>query len=159
MFALTFLLFAALAGHVEAILYCRQGAEAFRWNEHVALVAQRVSVVLIAAAGLADWLLFQEVGWLLSQLPVVVLQFSFAHNNAYNFTRLWLTADDEFDLHANGRPYTWRLPFALARSRFDWNYQSATSTARFEFNGPERNGMALIGSLVLAGAVSFTLFL
>lgn len=124
-----YLLFAVLCGVVEAILYCRRGAESFRWNEHVVLVLQRGAVALVAGAALLD----KKPGWVAVQFLAIGAMFSFFHNNAYNFARRWIDVQS----------------FRLACAGFDWNYQSATSTARFDFDGPERNVLALIGVVIL----------
>jgi hypothetical protein len=84
------LLLAALAGAVEAILYARRGAEAFLGNEHVLLRARDGAAIFGVVAALADRALWTSYPQLAALLGAWVLAFSFFHNNAYNFCRLWI---------------------------------------------------------------------
>ena len=41
-----FVMFAITSGIVEGILWSRKGAEAFKWNEHIALISQAIAFIL-----------------------------------------------------------------------------------------------------------------
>jgi hypothetical protein len=147
MTALLFQIFAILAGVVEAILYARRGAESFHWNEHIVLIAQRASVLVVGGGLLLDWHVLPSIWWLAANVGALMLLFSFAHNNAYNLTRIWITWDD-----AGVTRSAWESLWSAYRVSFKWNYQSATSTARFEFTARQRNSQAVAGLLLLAVA-------
>ena len=153
MLALTYQLFAALAGWLEAILYARRGAESFSSNEHTGMTLQRLAVLLVAAAAVG---LFRWHGlWLvLAEVVPTALLFPLCHDEAYNFTRLWI------DMKALGdtalRPDTPaqisdQLAWDEAWHRYRYGYQSPTTTARNDFNGRARTWLAIIGALLLLG--------
>lgn len=148
MLALTYCLFAALAGWLEAILYARRGAESFSSNEHGGMTWQRLAVLLTAAAAVlvyrwhGAWLLAFEV------LPTALL-FPLCHDEAYNFTRLWLNWSAP-PLLPDARPGDWTA-FRYAWREYRYGYQSPTTTARNDFNGRTRTWLAAVGlGLLLA---------
>ena len=55
MLALTYQLFAVLAGWLEAILYALRGAESFSSNEHGGMTWQRATVLLVAGAAVVEF--------------------------------------------------------------------------------------------------------
>jgi len=143
-------LWAAADGFCDSLYYGMLGAESFKWNEHQALVTRRALVLAMAigagldvflvdggnVVGLPVWLL-----WLTWEMAAVALSFSLFHNEAYNFGRLWIKVQD----------------FAQALREFKFNYQSPTTTARWDFDGPVRWYMAggavlllVIGMVLLA---------
>ena len=155
------ILLAAAWAMVEAILWSRRGAECFEGNEHVFLVAQRGLMVLSSCGAVADVLTWATWPVLAAQLVAFVLAFSFVHNNTYNFGRVWIDWVAELRKHPEDAQQAFeteqldRLALKLAWQRFRWNYQSASSSARFDFSAPERNAQA-VGGLVVYG-LSFLL--
>ena len=147
MIVLLFSLFAALSGLIEAILYGRRGAEAFTHNEHVEMTLQRASVVLLvlAAVLLPAWLGRLYVAF---ELVPALLVFPLVHDEAYNFSRLWLKWSDYYAAQAtlpgtlNPDVAGWRV----ARYEYRYGYQSPTTTARNDFSGSERTALAVLGA-------------
>lgn len=149
MLALTYQLFAALCGWLEAMLYAKRGAESFRGNEHGGMTAQRVAALLLAPV--AVWGYTRWGWWVLLEIGPMALFFPAMHDEAYNLTRLWLK-------------YTWSGDFTdwealqLAWKEYRYGYQSATTTARNDFSGATRTVLALTG-LVLLVALYVAYFL
>lgn len=140
MLALTYQLFAALCGWLEAILYARRGAESFSGNEHAGMMYQRIAALLLAPVAI---LLYSCWGWwvLLEILPMALF-FPAAHDEAYNFTRLWLkwaAFIEESTLTA----------FRKAWQEYRYGYQSSTTTARNDFSGSTRTIFAITGGVLL----------
>lgn len=77
-------IFASLCGSVEAILWSKKAAEAFKWNEHILLVLQRGLVILICIS-----CYFLELNIFTGSALIIsaMLSFSFFHNGFYYFTR------------------------------------------------------------------------
>ncbi|TPG66065.1 hypothetical protein EAH73_11895 [Hymenobacter nivis] len=108
---------------------------------------QRVAVLLVGAAAVGryawggPWLLLAEV------IPTALL-FPMVHDEAYNFTRLWIDWKG-----APGTTPTKLLSdgeaFAAARKEYRYGYQSPTTTARNDFNGQERTWLAIAGAVLL----------
>jgi hypothetical protein len=144
MLTLDFCLFAALCGWLEAILYAQRAAETFTFNEHAGMMWQRITAVLLVPLAM---LVYTWSGWLLSaELVPMALLFPMAHDEAYNFTRLWIicragmAADDE---HGD------RVAWGLAWDLYQYGYQSASTTARNDFNGHQRTWLAVAGTVLL----------
>ncbi|TGE29745.1 hypothetical protein [Hymenobacter metallicola] len=135
MFWLLYNLFALVDGLCDALLYGLKGAESFKWNEHQPLVARRILAVLASLGAGIDAVLI-GVGsvegwpvwliWLLWEVAAAGLSFSLFHNEAYNFGRVWI------------REQTLRKAWAV----FEFNYKSATTSARWDFDGTQRWVMA-----------------
>ena len=142
--------FALVDGLCDALLYGLLGAESFTWNEHRPLLTRRALVLAAAVGAGLDavlvgpgavgrfpiWLL-----WLGCEVAACVLSFSLFHNEAYNFGRVWI------------REQT----LARAWDVFRFNYQSSTTTARWDFDGTARWLMA--GGAVLVLSFGFILLL
>lgn len=143
MVALTFQLFAVLAGWLEAVLYDKKGAEAFKWNEHVGMTLQRIAVVLLVPAAVLLMILHFNPLLIIGETGPAALLFPLTHDEAYNFTRLWLKFE------ATAAPG--EKSFKLAWQTYQYGYQSDSTTARNDFNGKERTWMAVFGGLVLVG--------
>lgn len=143
--------FAALCGVVEAVLYSRRGAEAFLRNEHVEMVMQRAAALLLVPVAI---LAYQVGGWWFvgAELVASVLIFSLAHDEAYNFTRLWIYWSHS-DPSIPGSQLPDRRAFALAWMEYRYGYQSPTTTARNDFNGTQRTLLALTGLAVELAAL------
>lgn len=159
MSALTYQLFALLAGWLEALLYARRGAGSFTYNEHIGYTLQRVAVWLLVPVALAEahWLGW----WVAAELLPAGLLFPLVHDEAYNFTRLWLDCRAQLDtglgilVPAADRD---RGALRLAWQQYRYGYQSATTTARNDFNGRQRTWLAVAGVLVLSvGATALLL--
>ncbi|RPD46792.1 hypothetical protein DNI29_11545 [Hymenobacter sediminis] len=142
MFWLLANLWALLDGICDALLYGLKGADSFKWNEHAPLVTRRALVLACALAAGADAVLVGpgQVGrfplwvlWLGCEIAAVVLSFSLFHNEAYNFGRVWI------------REQT----LAKAWAAFEFNYQSPTTSARWDFDGTTRWVLAGVAVLVL----------
>lgn len=142
--ALFYQFFAALCGWLEALLYARRGAEAFNSNEHGGMMWQRAAAFALAPAAVADYVLFGW--WALAGLPTMTLLFPLSHDEAYNFTRLWIDAADH---GAVSDKAAWRL----AWGKYEYGYQSPTTTARNDFTGRQRTFMAAAAAALAAGAV------
>ena len=162
MTALTYQFFAVLAGWLEAVLYARRGAESFHSDEHVGMLFQRISVVLVAVAAVVE---YHWLGpWLALEIGPAALLFPLIHDEGYNFTRLWLTwaeyhqKSDALAL-ASGRPSpeasSDRRAWREAWAEYRYGYQSPTTTARFDFTGRQRTWLAVAG---LLGLVALYLF-
>ncbi|WP_400190657.1 hypothetical protein [Hymenobacter sp. B81] len=147
MFWLLYNLFALLDGICDALLYGQRGAESFRWNEHTPLTARRTAAVAAALGAAADAVLMPAGGvelgramvpywllWFLWQGAAAALSFSLFHNEAYNFGRVWIQQQQ----------------LARAWQVFRFNYQSPTTSARFDFDGTVRWVMAATAGLVMA---------
>ncbi|MBG8553074.1 hypothetical protein [Hymenobacter guriensis] len=131
MFWLLYNLFALLDGLCDALLYGRLGADSFEWNEHAPLGTRRVVTVAAAvgagadavlagpgsAAGVALW-----AWWLGWEIVAAAFSFSLFHNEAYNFGRVWIR----------------EKTLTRAWDAFRFNYQSDSTTARWDFDGPAR---------------------
>jgi hypothetical protein len=143
MFWFLFNLFAAVDGLCDALLYGMLGAESFKWNEHQPLVTRRVLVILAALGAGADAVMTQggeHIGrfpiwvlWLGWEVVAAALSFSLFHNESYNFGRVWI------------REQSLRKAWAA----FEFGYQSPTTTARWDFDGPVRWVMAGIAVVLL----------
>lgn len=170
MVALLFLLFGALSAFVEAVLYARRGAEAFRFNEHAAMVLQRAVVLLLAPAGIGAYHWSGSLWWVLAELPPALLLFPLVHDEAYNFTRLWLRESEKTGpatavWGVNVSKWVIRLvpatpdglAFSRALNQYRYGYQSPTTTARFDFNGRQRTWLALLGLAAWGFAASLLL--
>jgi hypothetical protein len=147
---LLYQLFAAVDGLCDALLYGRLGADSFTWNEHQPLTVRRglalaaalgaaVDAVLMGPGSVGRWSLW--LLWLLCEVAACVLSFSLFHNEAYNFGRVWI------------REQT----LAKAWAAFEFNYQSSTTTARFDFDGTTRWVMA--GAAVVVLVAGFILLM
>ncbi len=145
MLVVLYLAFAALCGVVEAVLYSGKGADAFSRNEHVEMVLQRLAVLLLVPAAVLTYQLSGSWWYILLELVAAVLCFSMVHDEAYNFTRLWIAWRK---LGSSDR-----AAFRSAWREYRYGYQSPTTTARNDFNGTERTLLAVVGVVVwVAGA-------
>lgn len=153
MLALTYQLFAVLAGWLEAILYARRAAESFSSNEHGGMTWQRLAVVLVAAVAVLEyqWL----GGWLAIELVPLALLFPLAHDEAYNFTRLWIDFRSQMSTDYEKAD---RLAWTLAWERYTYGYQSPTTTARNDFSGRQRTWLAIVGGVGLLALYGYWLF-
>jgi uncharacterized membrane protein YeaQ/YmgE (transglycosylase-associated protein family) len=140
MLTLTYKVFAALCGWLEAILYAKRGAESFRGNEHGGMMAQRVAALLLAPV--AVWLYTHWGWWILLEIVPMALFFPAAHDEAYNFTRLWLK-------YSETEAFTDWETCQLAWKEYRYGYQSKTTTARNDFNGSTRTILAITGAVLL----------
>jgi hypothetical protein len=158
MLTLAYQLFAALCGWLEAILYGERGAESFSSNEHVGMTLQRASVVLCVAAGLFD---YHFLGyWVALELAPTALLFPMCHDEAYNFTRLWLTQSAKYQAMATipGSLSPDRAAWRAAWIEYRYGYQSPTTTARNDFNGTARTWLAIAGGALLLALYVLTTF-
>ncbi|QIX61871.1 hypothetical protein HER32_12030 [Hymenobacter sp. BT18] len=142
MFWLLYNLFALVDGFCDALLYGGKGAESFAWNEHAPLLTRRALAVLAAVAAAVEALLAGPgeiegvplgLAWVLWNIPAAALSFSLFHNECYNFGRVLIR----------------EKTVARARKVFRFNYQSSTTTARWDFDGTARWVMAAAGVLWL----------
>lgn len=147
MFWLLYNLFAVFNGVSDALLYAGQAAESFDWNEHRVLVWLRAAAIAVALGAAGDALLCAAsweytFAWLAWEVGSIVLSFSLFHNEAYNFTRVWINSKESFS-------QAWAV--------FKFNYQSSTTTARFDFDGRTRWWLAAGGGVWFAvGVLLFT---
>jgi hypothetical protein len=157
MLALVYSVFGALCGWLEAVLYARRGAEAFTFNEHIGMMVQRVAALALLPATL---LVYHWHGaWILAELMPMALLFPLVHDEAYNFTRLWLTQSEKYQAMAtipgslNPDRAAWRAAWLL----YQYGYQSPTTTARHDFTGAQRTWLAVIAAVGLVGLYVFPL--
>lgn len=153
MIALPFQLFAVLCGVIEAILYCRRGAESFTRNEHVDMTLQRISVAALVLAGALAYRWHGSLLLVAAELLPAALLFPLCHDEAYNFTRLWLKHTEHFQAMPTipGTLHPDVAGFKAARYEYRYGYQSPTTTARNDFNGRQRTALAAVGALLLIG--------
>lgn len=155
MIVLLYSIFGILCGVVEAVLYSRRGAEAFTRNEHVEMMLQRISVALLVLA--AAWLhqLTGSMLYVAFELVPAALLFPAGHDEAYNFTRLWIAWAEQVhsrnagSIHFTGKQLD-RAAFRYACQDYRYGYQSPTTTARNDFNGTQRTWLAGAGLLIWA---------
>ena len=114
--------YAALDGFNDALHYSRQGADAFTWNEHLTLTAQRIVFVLCGA--LATQVIIYQFGVLALAWGLV---FSFWHNLSYYYGRHKIDPNQPFSL----------------------TYSSATSSAKVELGFRVRAVFAVVGYSLL----------
>lgn len=153
MLTLLYCVFAALCGWLEAILYSSRAAEAFDFNEHAGMMAQRAAAWLLVPATV---LIYHWLGlWVLAEVVPAALLFPLCHDEAYNFTRLWISCRS---LMAADYEKADRLAWITARELYRYGYQSPTTTARNDFNGPARTWLAIAGGLALLALYVFSLF-
>ncbi|AHJ98952.1 hypothetical protein [Hymenobacter swuensis] len=151
MITLLYSLFAILCGVIEAVLYARRGAEAFQRNEHIDMTLQRIAAALLAPAG-AVLYIWQHSLWLVvAELVPAALVFPLFHDEAYNYTRLWLTHAERYVSMATipGSLCPDRAAWRAAWIQYRYGYQSPTTTARNDFNGTQRTWLAVVGVLLL----------
>ncbi|MCA8829420.1 hypothetical protein [Hymenobacter pini] len=157
--------FAALSGVVEAVLYSRRGAEAFSRNEHAEMVAQRLTVLLLVPAAILVYGWSGSWWYVGAELAAAVLCFPMVHDEAYNFTRLWISCAEYYQRtdtldEAAGIP-TWgnldQLALRMAWREYRYGYQSPTTTARNDFDGTQRTLLAIGGVLVWCVGIAVTL--
>jgi hypothetical protein len=151
MLAITYQLFAILCGWLEAVLYARRGAEAFTGNEHTGMTLQRLAAWLMVPAAIlaSKWLGW----WALAEILPTAMLFPLFHDEAYNFTRLWIDKRAFLDsgphiLVAEERRD--RVALRMAWLEYSYGYQSPTTTARNDFDGKQRTWLAIGGLVVLA---------
>lgn len=172
MLFLTILLFAISCAAVEMIIWGRLGADSFLWNEHALLVVQRALAILLAPAALLDNAHWTDYWGLAAEVGAGMLAFSFAHNNAYNYGRLYLRWDYLLRLAFNHRGRlliqpdspevielqkryaayehpSWWMVWREAARKFRWQYMSATTTARFDFTATDRAVQLVVGICVM----------
>lgn len=132
-----FQVFAALDGLCDALMWSQKGADSFKWNEHRPLVTRRGFAVLAACGAGWDAVHFGDAWawWLGCQVVACALSFSLFHNETYNFGRVWIQEQT----------------FRKAWAAFRFNYQSPTTSARWDFDGTER--WVLAGGAVLVFCV------
>ena len=140
MLALIYQLFAALCGWLEAMLYALRGAESFHGNEHGGMMGQRVAALLLAPV--AMWLYTCWGWWVLLEILPMGLFFPMCHDEAYNFTRLWLK-------YAETKDFSDWETCQLAWKEYRYGYQSPTTTARNDFSGSTRTIFAITAAVLL----------
>ena len=152
MLTLLYSAFGALCGWLEAVLYAQRAAESFSFNEHAGMMAQRIAAWLLVPATLlaTRWLGL----WVLAEAVPAALLFPLVHDEAYNFTRLWISCRALMSADYEKGD---RLAWITARQLYRYGYQSPTTTARNDFNGPARTWLALAGVLVLVALYVFPL--
>jgi hypothetical protein len=148
MLALVYSVFGALCGWLEAVLYARRGAEAFTFNEHIGMMAQRVAALALLPATLLAY--HWHGAWVLAEVMPTALLFPLVHDEVYNFTRLWLNYTDSMG-------FTDGQAFKMAWSEYRYGYQSPTTTARHDFTGAQRTWLAIIAAMGLMGLYVFPL--
>lgn len=103
---LLFCLYASIEGVTEAILYCKQGAESFKWNEHIIYVVGR-GIVLTGFLFSSKFMVFNLESFAVGAL-VCVLAFSFFHDGFYYETARRINRPD-YRFNSNSKTSTARL--------------------------------------------------
>jgi hypothetical protein len=157
MLTFTFQLFAIACGWLEAVLYAKRGAESFTGNEHGGMTAQRLAAWLLTPAAMV---VQHYLGpWGQAEIIPATLLFPLFHDEAYNFTRLWIAKRAVVET-LPAWPFTapWPLRWLdkldcaaleLAWADYQYGYQSPTTTARNDFSGRQRTWLAVAGCLLL----------
>ncbi|QIX60869.1 hypothetical protein HER32_06635 [Hymenobacter sp. BT18] len=153
MITILLLLYAALAGDIEAMIYDGNRAECFIRNEHKDYTYQRVVVFFLALASATYGFLISEQQMLLvplaGELVAAALCFPLVHDEVYNFCRLWLKwaralrTTNPVALHVVDS-----LSFHYAWQEYRFGYQSKTTTAVVDLPGPARLALAVAGGVV-----------
>lgn len=118
----TFIVWASSLGYIEAILYSKKGAEAFKINEHIVYTISRISVMIMV---------------LLSHL----------YSGQFNIWYACLSCLLSFSFWHNGTYYETRKLIDVSYYRFTSN--SKTSSAWIELNYKTRLSLKLIGLIIL----------
>lgn len=109
LYFLQFLLisYASTSGFKDAILWSRQAADAFGWNEHLVFVLERLLVLGIVVAATQ----VSSVAALVEAF-VFCLTFSFVHNQSYYYARHLIDRS----------PYTWKMSSSTSTAKLDFGY-------------------------------------
>ncbi len=116
--------FSCLLGVYDAILYGRQAADSFRWNEHVILVLIRGSFPAALLLGT-----FMDLPQIIITTVGLVMMYSFFHNGSYYVTRAAIDC----------KAYAWRA----------WTGYSQTDTSLVHFRYWPRTILFLISLIIL----------
>lgn len=123
-----FCILASLWGIKEGVLWSRKGADAYKWNEHILFVMER-----IVAAGLficGAWIGINGSIWDSVAVSIAAMfMFPFFHNGMYYFSR---------------REIDGSYPKGF------WDEPSDTSTASWNFSLTQRVAGAIVGVCILA---------
>lgn len=116
------LAYSCISGIKDGILWGRQGAASFAWNEHIIFIAERISIGLLPLS----YMIIKDYTYIdyAALLIAWFLMFSFLHNGFYYETR-----------HRIDQP------------NYHWFFDSFTSTARFEIDIVTRTLTFIIGIL------------
>lgn len=122
---LLLLAYTAISGVKDGLLWSKKGADAFAWNEHIVLVAERISVGLLPLS----YMIIKNYTYIdyAALLATWLLLFSFIHNGFYYETRRRIDQPD-----------------------YDWFSDSSTSTAWFETDIITRTLCFIIGILAFS---------
>lgn len=101
------LYYSAISGIKDGILWSRKGSEAFKWNEHIIFMIERITIGLLPLA----YIIIERFTWVDYKVMLIswILMFSFIHNGFYYETRKRIDVKN-----------------------YHWFYDSRTSTAWFE---------------------------
>lgn len=121
---LLFCLYASIEGVTEGILYGKQGAESFKWNEHIVYVCGR-GVVLTGFLLAPELMHFSLEGFSVLAL-ICFLSYSFFHDGFYYETARRINRPD-----------------------YKFNSNSKTSTAKIEITWAIRLSMFVASLIIL----------
>ena len=117
--------YACVSGAKDGIIYGKQGADSFDFNEHVFFVLERCFVGLIAILGL--YFGVKNVLDIVATILSFLFCFPFLHNGCYYVTRSYIDID-----------------------YYHWYSDSKTSSAKFNFSFLLRTLLFFIGVIVFA---------
>lgn len=105
-----FCLYASISGMKDAILYGKQGAETFKWNEHILFNLERATVLSLMAQAL---FVKMDVYGLMVLTGSCILSFSLFHNGFYLESARQINRPD-YHFYSNSQTST--APFEIT-----WN--------------------------------------
>lgn len=121
MACLTVRLYAINSGMKDGILYGRQGADSFKWNEHIIYVIERITFGFMFIIGCLLGRNNPQIFWVITMISInALLGFSLWHNGFYYVTR--------------GK---------ILNTHIGFTYNSSTSTSVIELRWRTRLGMEI----------------
>ena len=112
--------YACISGIKDGILWSKKGADAFTWNEHIVLVAERACIGSIVL--LLPFLTKPSLLDVSAVLVTFCMCFSFLHNGCYYTTRRYIDVD-----------------------YYHWFSESKSSSARYNANSTLRTIFFILG--------------
>lgn len=114
---LLFVIYSSLAGSVEAILYGKQGAETFKWNEHI-LYVLKASFVL-GGYLLAPYLVQMSIMESLVCFIISAVSYPFFHDGFYYETARRINRPDyKFSSNSKTSTADIEIPWAIRLNAF-----------------------------------------
>ena len=119
-----YLLWIISSAIIEAVLYSKQGAEAFKVNEHYLYTLNRISVLSMIIVSVLKHEVLLSINGIMLAISFIMM-YPFWHDGAYYETRR-----------------------AIDVPSYNFKSSSTTSTAKFELNWNKRLTLFIIGFLL-----------